>query len=91
MKNKELCAWLRANSSGVYRPAADAADEIERLASAAFRFAKALSDYMDGEKDHDIQSNTGLPQKDCDVIAAVRAEAMAMVYGMPNVVIKRLP
>ena len=29
----ELCAWLRNNSSGVYRPAARAADLLERLAS----------------------------------------------------------
>jgi len=31
MKRKDLCTWLRANSSGVYRPAAEAAAEIERL------------------------------------------------------------
>ena len=29
----ELCVWLRNNSSGVYRPAARAADLLERLAS----------------------------------------------------------
>ena len=29
----ELCAWLRNNSSGIYRPAARAADLLERLAS----------------------------------------------------------
>ena len=29
----ELCAWLRNNSSGLYRPAARAADLLERLAS----------------------------------------------------------
>lgn len=31
LEQKELCEWLRNNSSGVYRPAAQAADEIERL------------------------------------------------------------
>ena len=35
MSRTELCAWLRANSSGIYRPAADAADDIEQLAEAA--------------------------------------------------------
>jgi alkylhydroperoxidase/carboxymuconolactone decarboxylase family protein YurZ len=34
MGRTELCAWLRANSSGDYRPAAEAADEIEHLAEA---------------------------------------------------------
>lgn len=29
--NKELCEWLRQNSSGIYRTAAEAAGEIERL------------------------------------------------------------
>ena len=33
MSRTELCAWLRANSSGAYRPAAEAADEIEHLAA----------------------------------------------------------
>ena len=33
MNNKKLCQWLRANSSGIYRPAAEAAVELERLTS----------------------------------------------------------
>ena len=31
MNDKELCQWLRDNSSGVYRPSAVAADRIEEL------------------------------------------------------------
>tara|TARA_R110002020_G_scaffold28711_2_gene91189 strand:- start:711 stop:974 length:264 start_codon:yes stop_codon:yes gene_type:complete len=31
MNDKELCQWLRGNSSGVYRPSAEAADRIEAL------------------------------------------------------------
>lgn len=31
MTNQELVKWLRANSSGIYRPAAEAADLIEQL------------------------------------------------------------
>jgi hypothetical protein len=31
MDNKQLCQWLRDNSSGVYRPAAVAAERIEEL------------------------------------------------------------
>jgi hypothetical protein len=34
MDQKELCKWLRDNSSGVYRPSAQAAHEIERLQAA---------------------------------------------------------
>ena len=29
MNDKELCQWLRDNSSGTYRPSAEAADRIE--------------------------------------------------------------
>ena len=68
----ELCTWLRANSSGVYRPAAEAADVIEHL-------AHALTDIMDGMPDHDIAGETGLPPADCDRIARVRAEASALL------------
>lgn len=43
MGRSELCAWLRANSSGNYRPAAEAADEIEHLAAAKDQhFAQAM-------------------------------------------------
>lgn len=41
MTRTELCAWLRANSSGIYWPAADAADEIERLEAALCEIANA--------------------------------------------------
>lgn len=34
MDDKELCEWLRQNSSGDYRPSALAADRIEQLLSA---------------------------------------------------------
>lgn len=47
----------------------------------AMRFAAALLDYMDGDKDHDIQANTGLPDEDCKRIAVVRKEAYDLVYG----------
>ena len=44
MTRTELCAWLRANSSGIYRPATDAADEIEQLAAAKEQhFAQAMA------------------------------------------------
>lgn len=47
MSRSELCAWLRANSSGIYRPAANAADDIEALAKEAARhFEQAM---MNGE------------------------------------------
>ena len=31
MKDKDLCKWLRDNSSGTYRPSAEAATRIEIL------------------------------------------------------------
>ena len=31
MTDKDLCDWLRNNSSGVYRPSAEAANRIENL------------------------------------------------------------
>lgn len=73
MELKELCLWLRANSSGIYRPSAEAADAIERL-------AWALAMYMDGTKDHDIEGNTGLPGSECQKISSIRSEAAAMVF-----------
>lgn len=43
MGRSELCAWLRANGSGIYRPSAEAADEIEHLAAAKDQhFAQAM-------------------------------------------------
>lgn len=33
MELNELCILLRLNSSGIYRPAAEAADAIERMAA----------------------------------------------------------
>ena len=35
MKTSDLCKWLRNNSSGIYRPARDAADLIEHLTARA--------------------------------------------------------
>jgi len=34
MNDKELCQWLRDNSSGVYRPCKAAADRMEELLEA---------------------------------------------------------
>ncbi len=34
MEINELIQWLRDNSSGVYRPAAEAADRLERMSAA---------------------------------------------------------
>ena len=31
MNDTQLCEWLRDNSSGIYRPSAQAADRIEEL------------------------------------------------------------
>ena len=43
MGRTELCQWLRAKSSGIYRPAAEAADEIEMLVAAKDQYlARAM-------------------------------------------------
>ena len=42
MEQKELCEWLRNNSSGVYRPAAEAALEIELLQAQYDEIKKAV-------------------------------------------------
>ena len=45
----------------------------------AVQVAEALVDVMNFIEDHDIQAYTGLPQKDCDRIAELRAEARDLV------------
>lgn len=72
MNLTELCKWLRSNSSGVYRPAAEAANQIERL-------AEALTDIMDGMDDHEIPAQTGLCKEDCERISKARAEARKLI------------
>lgn len=39
MDQANLCNWLRENSAGVYRPAAEAASEIERLQALVDKYA----------------------------------------------------
>lgn len=54
MGRSELCAWLRANSSGDHRPAADAAAEIEYLAEeAAGHFRQAM---LNGEAVQELRA-----------------------------------
>lgn len=50
---QELCKWLRENSSGIYRPAANAADLIEdllaRKSDQVFRdLCQEVLDYYEG-------------------------------------------
>ena len=40
MKIKELAQWLRDNSSGVYRPAREAADRLERMERVLRQFSE---------------------------------------------------
>ena len=44
MTTTELTKWLRENSSGVYRPAAEAADLIEKLQSERDSAVAAIND-----------------------------------------------
>ena len=75
MTLNDLCAWLRANSSGVYRPAAEAASQIEML-------AVALTDIMGDMKDHEIAAETGFCEKDCARIAFARERARQLMRDM---------
>jgi hypothetical protein len=43
MNTSELCIWLRQNSAGIYRPAADAANEIEHLRAENVRLSLELA------------------------------------------------
>ena len=52
MENKELCEWLRENSSGGYRPSAVAATRIEELTEVA----KAMREWIDA-----VPQNVSLP------------------------------
>ena len=40
MSTKELIRWLKDNSSGVYRPAREAAERLERMERALLIFSK---------------------------------------------------
>ena len=44
-----------------------------------FQFAEALLDIMSGTSDHDIQSETGFSQEDCDRIAKARSDARTLL------------
>ena len=60
----ELCQWLRDNSSGVYRHAADAADEIEMLAQLANQhFARAMAN---GEEVRRLREENERLRKDAE-------------------------
>lgn len=64
MGRTELCAWLRANSSGDYRPAAEAADEIEHLAAARdSHFAQAMEN---GAKANEYRDEADALRKDAE-------------------------
>jgi hypothetical protein len=71
MGRSELCAWLRANSSGDYRPAAEAADEIEHLAEAKdSHFAQAMAN---GAKAREYRDEADALRKDAERYRKLRA------------------
>jgi hypothetical protein len=58
--DSQLCDWLRMNSSGIYRPAAQAAIRIEELSEEVEWLKKEVSRLV--IKDYDRQSrNIGAP------------------------------
>ena len=46
MKTKELKKWLRDNSSGTYRPSAEAADYIQRLEDRIERIERVAKEML---------------------------------------------
>jgi len=60
MNDKALCKFLRDNSSGVYRPCAEAAERIEALTKENARFRIAL-------KAMNQPHQNCIPQLDCTV------------------------
>jgi hypothetical protein len=52
MSKTELCAWLRANSSGIYRPAAEAAAMIEADAAELESLRRDAERWRFVRKDH---------------------------------------
>lgn len=55
------------------------ANEKDLWKARCLRMSKALVDVMDGTKDHDIQSHTGLSLDDCERVAKARADAETIV------------
>ena len=53
MTNMELKEWLRRNSSGVYRPSADAADRLDKLEEVVSIFVDRLKEL--GVKDPAVE------------------------------------
>lgn len=54
-------------------------DEVKDKDGVILELATALAWYMDGEKDHDIQANTGFEEKDCQRIADARKLAKSII------------
>ncbi len=76
MGRSELCAWLRAKSSGDYRPAAEAADEIEHLAEAKdSHFAQAMAN---GEKAREYRDEAAALRKDAERYRKLRDKGAAL-------------
>ena len=72
MGRTELCQWLRDNSSGIYRPAADAADDIEHLAQAAAgNFRQAM---LNGEEAQVAQQRCDALRRALEIIAVGDAQ-----------------
>jgi hypothetical protein len=67
MTPQELTKWLRENSSGVYRPAAEAADLIDRMTAAIESIEDAAYSAQDwsgthlGETLDEARKTAGLP------------------------------
>ena len=86
MGRTELCQWLRDNSSGIYRPAAEAADEIEMLVKAKdSHFQHAM---LNGAAANEARAEADAFRKDAARyrwlrdFAPIRSEPVPFVCGL---------
>lgn len=70
MNDRDLCAWLRENSAGAYRPAADAAARIEQLEAQVARLFITATQVLS-----DIDDDGVAERHDMGVLALRRAAA----------------
>jgi len=92
MEHEQICQWLRDNSSGVYRPAAEAADIIEKLefwlASANAKIEKqaARIRYLEGATNH----ATGTPLSKVTEERNKLAALVGTIRGMLDVPVRNV-
>jgi hypothetical protein len=50
--------------------------EVRSLQQQRFLLFAVIINLLDGVKDHDLESETGLPKEDCDIIREIKCRAL---------------